>query len=188
MVLLPKTPCYIRKLVQWFSRSVPDGTWLFDLVSCPILLVCFTCLLCPPLRCSRISSAFFHQWFSSFLVASIVLNQSVSQWFPHFVLSSCWVRAEFMLCSNTRIRDYVGILNRRGMLYITIGKRHHSVRMTMIKKWCNWYKNGVRKPNAMTRPIIHQSNPWWGLDHLFTIAFFCLFDIDTPLESFYYIG
>ena len=129
------------------------------LIWCPILLVCFSCLLCPPLRCSWISSAFFHQWFSSFLVASIVLNQSVSQWFPHspiflssllvclcvnqwssfrdpikaaelstfdslvkklkwrseelvkFVLSSCWVRAEFRLCSNTRITDYVGIRN-----------------------------------------------------------------------------
>ena len=94
---------------QWWNSSLfikcMNLMWMFltehdhlILVWCPIFLVCFSCLLCPPLRCSRISSAFFHQWFSSFLVASIVLNQSVSQWFPHspIFLSSLLV----CLCVN----------------------------------------------------------------------------------------
>ena len=47
---------------------------------------------------------------------------------------------------------------------------HHSVHMTMIQEWCHWYKNDVRKPNEMIRPIIHQSNPWWRLDHVYSIT------------------
>ena len=46
LVMQCPTNALNRREVEWVHYStiiefVPDGTWLFDLVSCPILLVCF---------------------------------------------------------------------------------------------------------------------------------------------------